>query len=444
MDDASIFPFTGEHGTSMSCLLEEGKYSDLTIECGEDTYAVHKAIICTRSPFFAARCDGDSKEAKSGVIKLPDDDPVAVKMMIRYLYTGTYKSPSTSDSSGFNGKPLQASPNLFAPSTSAATAVAPKGEPSTNPPAASTPVASVSTAQPQTSASPSAPSAPAENGFRPGSNLFAATYPAKTETSTNPPTPSAPAGNGFGAQPKVSTNSPAPSTPVTSQGTAQTQTSSNPPAPTVPATSVFAAQAKAFVNPPAASSPAASPRPVQPKHFDLWSQSKRHKSGNQPGDPTPNSFLQPVTAKPAFGPAQAPTSASGPAPARVPTPAPATPAPTPAPPRNPDFVLHAKIYALGEKYEIKDLKALALQKFSYEATIFASNQSFRDGAKEACTSTVDKDRGLRNVVVQTVLKNRYLLDQWLFQKVVKETDLGFDLLMQLRSARSLFEEYSTA
>ncbi|RFN52867.1 amino acid transport protein gap1 [Fusarium flagelliforme] len=340
MGDASIFPFTGEHGTSMSCLLEEGKYSDLTIECGEDSYTVHKAIICTRSPFFAARCDGDSKEAKSGVIKLPDDDPVAVKMVIRYLYTGTYTSPSTSASARFNGEPFQASPNLFV-----------------------------------------------------------SAFPAKAETSPNPPAPSAPATNVFGAQPQVS------------------------------------------VNPPAASAPVAGPPPAQPQQFVFGNQRKRHNSGNQRGNPTPNSPFQPIPAKPAPVPAQAPTSACGPAPAPVPTPAPATPAL--APQRDPHFVLHAKIYALGEKYEIKDLKALALQKFAYEATFFPSYHSFRHGAKEAYTSTVNKDRGLRDVVVRTVLKNRYLLDQWSFQKVVKETDLGFDLLMKLRFAQPLFEEYST-
>lgn len=39
-------------------LFETGAYSDLTITCGEDRYAVHKAIVCTRSPFFAAACNG--------------------------------------------------------------------------------------------------------------------------------------------------------------------------------------------------------------------------------------------------------------------------------------------------------------------------------------------------------------------------------------------------
>ncbi|KAF5233474.1 hypothetical protein FAUST_8159 [Fusarium austroamericanum] len=96
---APVAPLTGEHGQALSKLLMTGTYSDLTITCGKDKYAVHKAIVCSRSPLFAAACDGELKETKTGAINLPNDDPIAVKMMIRYLYTQNYVPPETSDAS---------------------------------------------------------------------------------------------------------------------------------------------------------------------------------------------------------------------------------------------------------------------------------------------------------------------------------------------------------
>lgn len=44
-----------------SSLYKDGKYSDLTVKCGETTYQAHKALLCTRSQFFAKACDGGFK-----------------------------------------------------------------------------------------------------------------------------------------------------------------------------------------------------------------------------------------------------------------------------------------------------------------------------------------------------------------------------------------------
>jgi hypothetical protein len=37
------------------------KYSDLCVHCEDDTYNLHRLIVCQRSRFFAACCDGDFK-----------------------------------------------------------------------------------------------------------------------------------------------------------------------------------------------------------------------------------------------------------------------------------------------------------------------------------------------------------------------------------------------
>ncbi|KAF5685943.1 kelch repeat BTB domain-containing protein [Fusarium circinatum] len=75
-------------------MLKTGKYSDLTIVCGNNRYQVHRNILCARSKFFDVSCDRDFKES-NGVIELPDDDPAAVQKMIGYIYNIEYAPTTT-------------------------------------------------------------------------------------------------------------------------------------------------------------------------------------------------------------------------------------------------------------------------------------------------------------------------------------------------------------
>jgi len=50
----------GIHAT-LSSIFKSEKYSDLKIRCGSQEFKVHRAIICPRSPFFAAICDREWK-----------------------------------------------------------------------------------------------------------------------------------------------------------------------------------------------------------------------------------------------------------------------------------------------------------------------------------------------------------------------------------------------
>ena len=43
---------------SISGILQSAKYSDLTVRCGSEEFKIHRAIVCPRSTFFAAACDG--------------------------------------------------------------------------------------------------------------------------------------------------------------------------------------------------------------------------------------------------------------------------------------------------------------------------------------------------------------------------------------------------
>jgi len=100
-----------DHGRAMLGLLESGKYSDLTLTCGDDEYRVHRAIVCPHSAFFEAACGGDfavnypsaesigpvstkadgNQEASSRTIALVDDDPETVQRMLSYMYSFDYQ-----------------------------------------------------------------------------------------------------------------------------------------------------------------------------------------------------------------------------------------------------------------------------------------------------------------------------------------------------------------
>ena len=98
----------------MCRLHDNSEYSDLVIECQGSIYNVHKAIVCTRSEFFAAACrwpaadTGQTKKRRvvapknvsdpaavaPRVVDLNDDDPVAVWAMVQYLYYLEYPTPT--------------------------------------------------------------------------------------------------------------------------------------------------------------------------------------------------------------------------------------------------------------------------------------------------------------------------------------------------------------
>ncbi|KAG4257578.1 hypothetical protein FPRO03_13840 [Fusarium proliferatum] len=104
-------------------------------------------------------------------------------------------------------------------------------------------------------------------------------------------------------------------------------------------------------------------------------------------------------------------------------------------PATPNLCLHAKVYALGEKYGIEDLKGLALDKFHAEAEHHWQSDNFLHAIREVYTSTIDEDRTLRDVVVEVVNAHPELLDQPRWQDSIKDLGLCFDLLMRSRCRR---------
>ncbi|KAL1836765.1 hypothetical protein VTJ49DRAFT_4705 [Mycothermus thermophilus] len=75
---------------SLSTLRMSDKWTDMTIRCGGREYKVHRAVVCSQSQFFDLALSGPFLEARTGVVDLPEDDPVVLERFLEFLYTGTY------------------------------------------------------------------------------------------------------------------------------------------------------------------------------------------------------------------------------------------------------------------------------------------------------------------------------------------------------------------
>ncbi|RYP10046.1 hypothetical protein DL764_000904 [Monosporascus ibericus] len=98
----------------------------------------------------------------------------------------------------------------------------------------------------------------------------------------------------------------------------------------------------------------------------------------------------------------------------------------------PALVAHAKVYILADKCLISGLKALALRKFATSVREHIDVDDFVHAMQEVYNFTLENDKGLRDVIVSTLCKRRYLLDQKEVQVVLK--DLGavtYDLVITM-------------
>ncbi|KAM0082317.1 hypothetical protein ACKRZS_005476 [Fusarium odoratissimum] len=281
-------------------LLKTGDYSDLVISCGKDQYRVHKAIICPRSHFFKAAYDGEFKEAQTGTIYLPDDDPVVVRMMIEYLYHDTYAPPARAGIHRDGAIDAHLSDTEYD-----------------------------------------------DEKEKRKRELYGATFIDSPD-----------------------------SLPSSLQENRKED--------------LIAADKNTV--PPQVQTPSQSRVPPRLRPINHLPHPVHHLRHHQP--PRPSAPQRPI------------------------------------PPAN--LHLHAKVYALGEKYGTQPLKALALRKFESEAQFHLHSDDLQ-GIREAYTSTVETDRPLRDAVVTILRSNKGLLKKESVKEVLKETGLGFDLLMDFAS-----------
>nr|POF07038.1 transcription factor spt8 [Quercus suber] len=107
--------------------------------------------------------------------------------------------------------------------------------------------------------------------------------------------------------------------------------------------------------------------------------------------------------------------------------------PPPPEPRRSDCstTLHAKVFAAAVKYQIPALQALASTKFSTAAEQAWDNDEFCTAAHVVYTTTPDSRKELRNVVADTIMAHRALLDKPDMQAVTFSIDgLAYELLQK--------------
>jgi len=92
-------------------------------------------------------------------------------------------------------------------------------------------------------------------------------------------------------------------------------------------------------------------------------------------------------------------------------------------------LVHALMYALGEKYFIPGLKDLAKRYFS-ETVVLQSGASLGTSIHEVYTTTPDSDRGLRDIVLSFTRCHitRLLQDSEFCRLAVEVPSFDFELL----------------
>ncbi|RKK27001.1 hypothetical protein BFJ66_g16860 [Fusarium oxysporum f. sp. cepae] len=95
------------------------------------------------------------------------------------------------------------------------------------------------------------------------------------------------------------------------------------------------------------------------------------------------------------------------------------------------LVLHAKVYALAEKYDVLGLKEMAQRCFRIISNCGGCcSKEFAQACEFVYTTTIDSDRGLRDVVVQSLHEHPRALDEEHIRSAMRLLpDLPYDLVL---------------
>lgn len=93
-----------------------------------------------------------------------------------------------------------------------------------------------------------------------------------------------------------------------------------------------------------------------------------------------------------------------------------------------NLLLHNRVYALAEKFDVPALKDIARAKFEMAMACYYDSPQLADAIEEVYSSTVDTDRGLRDVVLQAFRSHPQLANTKDIFEVIKTTPtLAFEL-----------------
>jgi hypothetical protein len=93
-------------------------------------------------------------------------------------------------------------------------------------------------------------------------------------------------------------------------------------------------------------------------------------------------------------------------------------------------MIHAKMYEAADKYDVVGLKDLATEKFKYGCTVFWDDDAFPAAAHPTLSTTMEEDKGLRDVVSSTIADRiEVLVNKAEIQALMSEhTGLAFDIV----------------
>ncbi|RSL38682.1 hypothetical protein CEP54_016394, partial [Fusarium duplospermum] len=98
------------------------------------------------------------------------------------------------------------------------------------------------------------------------------------------------------------------------------------------------------------------------------------------------------------------------------------------------LIIHVRVFALAEKYDIPPLKVLSLKKFKAAIQLYWKSKYLAEAAREAYTSTIADIQDMRKAVVDILFTQRALLDEEYIRGLLREVpDIAFDLLMQFHA-----------